>query len=150
MGKKTVYDYSKVITGVNISATYISGLQQILTTLLAFTGNKDVIAGQYKRIEAVVGGDESIQLTAEETNLYVLISLIQELKTLAKEQNITKEVDMSDELLKDIGKMSEELIALDRTDKEAVGEFNAKYEKILEQVDNETVDVKFDVKDQSS
>jgi len=57
---------------------------------------------------------------------------------------------MSDELLKDIGKMSEELIALDRTDAEAVGEFNAKYEKILEQVDNETVNVKFDVKDQSS
>ena len=138
------------ISSINISATYISGLQQILTTLLSFTGNKDVIALQYKRIEAVVAGDKSIQLTAEETNLYVLISLIQELKTLAKEQNITKEVDMSDELLKDIGKMSEELIALDRTDAEAVGEFNAKYEKILEQVDNETVDVKFDVKDQSS
>lgn len=144
MAKRTVYDYNKVIKGVDISATYISGLQQILTTLLSFTGSKDVIADQYKRIEAVVKGDKSIQLTAEETNLYVLISLIQELKTLAKEQGISKEVEMSDELLGDIKKMSEELLSLDRTDAEAVGEFNAKYEKILEQVDDETVDVRFE------
>ena len=46
--------------------------------------------------------------------------------------------------------MSSELITLDRSDTEAVGDFNAKYEKLMEKVNDETVDVKFDVKDQSS
>lgn len=150
MGKRTVYDYQKVIEGVNISATYISGLQQVLTTLLSFTGNKDVIAEQYKRISAVVNGDKSIQMTAEETNLYVLISLIQELKKLAKEQGISKEVEISKDLLGDVAKMSEELLSLDRDNPEAVGDFNAKYEKLLEQVSDETVDVRFDTEDKSS
>ncbi len=150
MGKRTVYDYQKVIEGVNISATYISGLQQVLTTLLSFTGNKDVIAEQYKRISAVVNGDKSVQMTAEETNLYVLISLIQELKKLAKEQGISKEVEISKDLLGDVAKMSEELLSLDRDNAEAVGDFNAKYEKLLEQVSDETVDVRFDTEDKSS
>jgi len=150
MAKRTVYDYQKVIEAVNISATYISGLQQVLTTLLSFPGNKDVIAEQYKRISAVVNGDKSIQMTAEETNLYVLISLIQELKKLAKEQGISKEVEISKDLLVDVAKMSEELLSLDRDNPEAVGDFNAKYEKLLEQVSDETVDVRFDTEDKSS
>jgi len=147
---RVIYDYSKVIKDVEISTTYIPGIQQVLTTILAFAGSPEEISKIYKKIQSVVDGDTSIQLTPDENNVYVLLSLIQELKRKAKEQGLSREVPLSDDLLKEITDMSSELITLDRSDTEAVGDFNAKYEKLMEKVNNETVDVKFDVKDQSS
>ena len=147
---RVIYDYSKVIKDVEISTTYIPGIQQVLTTILAFVGSPEEITKIYRKIQSLMEGDTSIELTADENNIYVLLSLIQELKRKAKEQGLSREVPLSDDLLKEITDMSSELITLDRSDKEAVGDFNAKYEKLMEKVNDETVDVKFDVKDQSS
>lgn len=147
---RVIYDYSKVIKNVEISTTYIPGIQQVLTTILAFVGSPEEITKIYRKIQSLMEGDTSIELTADENNIYVLLSLIQELKRKAKEQGLSREVPLSDDLLKEITDMSSELITLDRSDTEAVGDFNAKYEKLMEKVNNETVDVKFDVKDQSS
>jgi hypothetical protein len=147
---RVIYDYSKVIKDVEISTTYIPGIQQVLTTILAFVGSPEEITKIYKKIQSLMEGDTSIELTADENNVYVLLSLIQELKRKAKEQGLSREVPLSDDLLKKITDMSSELITLDRSDTEAVGDFNAKYEKLMEKVNDETVDVKFNVKDQSS
>lgn len=147
---RVIYDYSKVIKDVEISTTYIPGIQQVLTTILAFVGSPEEITKIYRKIQSLMEGDTSIELTADENNVYVLLSLIQELKRKAKEQGLSREVPLSDDLLKEITDMSSELITLDRSDTEAVGDFNAKYEKLMEKVNDETVDVKFDVKDQSS
>tara|TARA_B100001093_G_scaffold363382_1_gene348134 strand:- start:694 stop:1149 length:456 start_codon:yes stop_codon:yes gene_type:complete len=147
---RVIYDYSKVIKDIEISTTYIPGIQQVLTTILAFVGSPEEITKIYKKIQSLMEGDKSIELTADENNIYVLLSLIQELKRKAKEQGLSREVPLSDDLLKEITDMSSELIELDRSDKEAVGDFNANYEKLMEKVNDETVDVKFDVKDQSS
>ena len=147
---RVIYDYSKVIKDIEISTTYIPGIQQVLTTILAFVGSPEEITKIYKKIQSLMEGDTSIELTADENNIYVLLSLIQELKRKAKEQGLSREVPLSDDLLKEITDMSSELITLDRSDTEAVGDFNAKYEKLMEKVNDETVDVKFDVKDQSS
>ena len=147
---RVIYDYSKVIKDVEISTTYIPGIQQVLTTILAFVGSPEEITKIYRKIQSLMEGDTSIELTADENNIYVLLSLIQELKRKAKEQGLSREVPLSDDLLKEITDMSSELITLDRSDTEAVGDFNAKYEKLMEKVNDETVDVKFDVKDQSS
>ena len=147
---RVIYDYSKVIKNVEISTTYIPGIQQVLTTILAFVGSPEEITKIYRKIQSLMEGDTSIELTADENNIYVLLSLIQELKRKAKEQGLSREVPLSDDLLKEITDMSSELITLDRSDTEAVGDFNAKYEKLMEKVNDETVDVKFDVKDQSS
>ena len=147
---RVIYDYSKVIKDVEISTTYIPGIQQVLTTILAFVGSPEEITKIYRKIQSLIEGDTSIELTADENNIYVLLSLIQELKRKAKEQGLSREVPLSDDLLKEITDMSSELITLDRSDTEAVGNFNAKYEKLMEKVNDETVDVKFDVKDQSS
>ena len=147
---RVIYDYSKVIKDVEISTTYIPGIQQVLTTILAFVGSPEEITKIYRKIQSLMEGDTSIELTADENNIYVLLSLIQELKRKAKEQGLSREVPLSDDLLKEITDMSSELIGLDRSDTEAVGDFNAKYEKLMEKVNDETVDVKFDVKDQSS
>jgi len=147
---RVIYDYSKVIKDVEISTTYIPGIQQVLTTILAFVGSPEEITKIYRKIQSLMEGDTSIELTADENNIYVLLSLIQELKRKAKEQGLSREVPLSDDLLKEITDMSSELITLDRSDTEAVGNFNAKYEKLMEKVNDETVDVKFDVKDQSS
>lgn len=147
---RVIYDYSKVIKDVEISTTYIPGIQQVLTTILAFVGSPEEITKIYRKIQSLMEGDTSIELTADENNIYVLLSLIQELKRKAKEQGLSREVPLSDDLLKEITDMSSELITLDRSDTQAVGDFNAKYEKLMEKVNDETVDVKFDVKDQSS
>ena len=147
---RVIYDYSKVIKDVEISTTYIPGIQQVLTTILAFAGSPEEISKIYKKIQSVVDGDTSIQLTPDENNVYVLLSLIQELKRKAKEQGLSREVPLSDDLVKEIADMSSKLITLDRSNSEAVGDFNAKYAKLMEKVNDETVDVKFDVKDQSS
>ena len=147
---RVIYDYSKVIKDIEISTTYIPGIQQVLTTILAFVGSPEEITKIYRKIQSLMEGDTSIELTADENNIYVLLSLIQELKRKAKEQGLSREVPLSDDLLKEITDMSSELITLDRSDTEAVGNFNAKYEKLMEKVNDETVDVKFDVKDQSS
>lgn len=147
---RVIYDYSKVIKDIEISTTYIPGIQQVLTTILAFVGSPEEITKIYKKIQSLMEGDTSIELTADENNVYVLLSLVQELKRKAKEQGLSREVPLSDDLLKEITDMSSELITLDRSDKEAVGDFNANYEKLMEKVNDETVDVKFDVKDQSS
>ena len=147
---RVIYDYSKVIKDIEISTTYIPGIQQVLTTILAFVGSPEEITKIYKKIQSLMEGDTSIELTADENNVYVLLSLIQELKRKAKEQGLSREVPLSDDLLKEITDMSSELITLDRSDTEAVGDFNAKYEKLMEKVNDETVDVKFNVKDQSS
>lgn len=147
---RVIYDYSKVIKDIEISTTYIPGIQQVLTTILAFVGSPEEITKIYRKIQSLIEGDTSIELTADENNIYVLLSLIQELKRKAKEQGLSREVPLSDDLLKEITDMSSELITLDRSDTEAVGNFNAKYEKLMERVNDETVDVKFDVKDQSS
>ena len=147
---RVIYDYSKVIKDIEISTTYIPGIQQVLTTILAFVGSPEEITKIYRKIQSLIEGDTSIELTADENNIYVLLSLIQELKRKAKEQGLSREVPLSDDLLKEITDMSSELITLDRSDTEAVGNFNAKYEKLMEKVNDETVDVKFDVKDQSS
>ena len=147
---RVIYDYSKVIKDIEISTTYIPGIQQVLTTILAFVGSPEEITKIYKKIQSLMEGDTSIELTADENNVYVLLSLIQELKRKAKEQGLSREVPLSDDLLKEITDMSSELIGLDRSNIEAVGDFNAKYEKLMEKVNDETVDVKFDVKDQSS
>ena len=147
---RVIYDYSKVIKDFEISTTYIPGIQQVLTTILAFVGSPEEITKIYRKIQSLMEGDTSIELTADENNIYVLLSLIQELKRKAKEQGLSREVPLSDDLLKEITDMSSELITLDRSDTEAVGDFNAKYEKLMEKVNDETVDVKFDVKDQSS
>lgn len=147
---RVIYDYSKVIKDVEISTTYIPGIQQVLTTILAFAGSPEEISKIYKKIQSVVDGDTSIELTPDENNVYVLLSLIQELKRKAKEQGLSREVPLSDDLVKEIADMSSKLITLDRSNSEAVGDFNAKYAKLMEKVNDETVDVKFDVKDQSS
>lgn len=147
---RVIYDYSKVIKDIEISTTYIPGIQQVLTTILAFVGSPEEITKIYRKIQSLIEGDTSIELTADENNIYVLLSLIQELKRKAKEQGLSREVPLSDDLLKEITDMSSELITLDRSNTEAVGDFNAKYEKLMEKVNDETVDVKFDVKDQSS
>ncbi len=147
---RVIYDYSKVIKDIEISTTYIPGIQQVLTTILAFVGSPEEITKIYKKIQSLMEGDTSIELTADENNIYVLLSLVQELKRKAKEQGLSREVPLTDDLLKEISDMSSELITLDRSDKEAVGSFNANYEKLMEKVNDETVDVKFDVKDQSS
>tara|TARA_R100000951_G_scaffold91782_1_gene80146 strand:- start:558 stop:1013 length:456 start_codon:yes stop_codon:yes gene_type:complete len=147
---RVIYDYSKVIKDIEISTTYIPGIQQVLTTILAFVGSPEEITKIYKKIQSLMEGDKSIELTADENNIYVLLSLIQELKRKAKEQGLSREVPLSDDLLKEITDMSSELIELDRSNTEAVGNFNASYEKLMEKVNDETVDVKFDVKDQSS
>jgi len=147
---RVIYDYSKVIKDIEISTTYIPGIQQVLTTILAFVGSPEEITKIYKKIQSLMEGDTSIELTADENNVYVLLSLVQELKRKAKEQGLSREVPLSDDLLIEITDMSSELITLDRSDKEAVGDFNANYEKLMEKVNDETVDVKFDVKDQLS
>ncbi len=147
---RVIYDYSKVIKDIEISTTYIPGIQQVLTTILAFVGSPEELTKIYNKIHTLMEGDTSIELTADENYMYCLLSLTKGEQRKGSATQVNREVPLTDDLLKEISDMSSELITLDRSDKEAVGSFNANYEKLMEKVNDETVDVKFDVKDQSS
>ena len=129
---QVTYDFTKTITGIEISPAYILGLQRI--TNLMITNNMDrgvELPGMFKKFETIVSeaklpieDQTKIELDAFEADIYTLFSLIQLLKYKAKEQNLElqTETTVTKAELAELTKMIE--AGVDVTEK--VKEMNAK------------------------
>lgn len=135
--KKTVFDPEGVIKNVEISTTYISGLQSILMTMMSFLEDKTTLPQTLAKFKKLVEGDTEIQLSPAESQLYIVISLIQELKRKAIDQGLSSEVEISDDVNTKIEEMSQQLLDLDESDDDSVKEFTEKYKDMYEQVYSE-------------
>tara|TARA_B110000908_G_C10084401_1_gene371075 strand:+ start:422 stop:859 length:438 start_codon:yes stop_codon:yes gene_type:complete len=129
---QVTYDFTKTITGIEISPAYILGLQRI--TNLMITNNMDrgaELPRMFKKFETIVSeaklpieDQTKIELDAFEADIYTLFSLIQLLKYKAKEQNLElqTETTVTKAELAELTKMIE--AGVDVTEK--VKEMNAK------------------------
>lgn len=135
--KKTVFDPKGVIKNVEISTTYISGLQSILMTMMSFLEDKTTLPETLAKFKKLVEGDTEIQLSPAESQLYIIISLIQELKRKAIDQGLSSEVEISDDVNAKIEEMSQQLLDLDESDDDSVKEFTEKYKDMYEQIYSE-------------
>lgn len=135
--KKTVFDPEGVIKNVEISTTYISGLQSILMTMMSFLEDKTTLPETLAKFKKLVEGNTEIQLSPAESQLYIVISLIQELKRKAIDQGLSSEVEISDDVNAKIEEMSQQLLDLDESDDDSVKEFTEKYKDMYKQVYSE-------------
>ncbi len=135
--KKTVFDPKGVIEDIQISTTYISGLQSILMTMMGFLEDKTALPETLAKFKKLTEGETDIQLSPAESQLYIIISLIQELKTKAIKQGLSSEVEISDDVNAKVEEMSKELLTLDESDDESVKEFAEKYKDMYDQVYSE-------------
>ena len=132
--KKTVFNPEGVIKDIQVSTTYISGLQSILMTMMGFLEDKTTLPETLAKFKKLTEGETDIQLTPAESQLYIIISLIQEFKTKAIKQGLSSEVEISDDVNAKVEQMSKELLTLDESDDESVKQFAEKYQEVYDQV----------------
>ena len=78
---KTIFDPEGVIKGVDISTTYISGLQSILMTMFSYIEDKSTLPETFAKFKRIAEGDDTINLHKLSLNFILLYHLIQTLKS---------------------------------------------------------------------
>ena len=131
---KTIFDPEGVIKGVDISTTYISGLQSILMTMFSYVEDKSTLPATFAKFKKIAEGDDTAKLTQAESQLYIIVSLIQTLKLKATQQELSKEIEISDDINSKVEAMSKDLMNLDEEDADALQEFTNKYQEVYDQV----------------
>jgi len=100
MQSYSTYDYSKIITKIEVSTIYISALQKICSDMILKEEGRSMTVGEtFKKFENIVAASQKEDLTEEdkealpkldawESDLYTLFSLLQQLKFKASEQGL--------------------------------------------------------------
>tara|TARA_R110000764_G_scaffold63680_1_gene134576 strand:+ start:5188 stop:5625 length:438 start_codon:yes stop_codon:yes gene_type:complete len=92
---RVTYDFSKVITGIDINPAYINGLQRITNDMIINGDRGAEMPKIFEKFNKIVSqaanpqeDDKAIVLDAYESDIYTLFSLVQLLKFKALEQGL--------------------------------------------------------------
>jgi hypothetical protein len=98
MDKKTtvVYDKLGVIKNIELSVGMLEALQNLLIHYLSECKDHQEVVETYKKINKIAAGEKDIQLEGIQSHIYILVALVQNLRMLALEQGIAKEVEVSE------------------------------------------------------
>lgn len=119
-------DFTKTITDISISASYIFGLEHLMVHYITNMDNPGIIKPMFEKFDSIIKGEfdvESNPLNEQELHLYTLFSLQQLFRAKAYEQghdikvNKTVSKNLVDKLLKatlegdleEIKKLNEEI-----------------------------------------
>ena len=97
MEKKTtvVLNPQGVIKNITLSVGILEGLQNLLVHYLAQCKDHDEIVETYKKINNL-STDEKVVFEGVQSHIYILVALVQNLRLLALEQGVAKEVEVED------------------------------------------------------
>jgi len=97
MEKKTtvVLNPQGVIKNITLSVGILEGLQNLLVHYLAQCKDHDEIVETYKKINKL-STDEKVVFEGIQSHIYILVALVQNLRLLALEQGVAKEVEVED------------------------------------------------------
>ena len=97
MEKKTtvVLNPQGVIKNITLSVGILEGLQNLLVHYLAQCKDHDEIVETYKKINKL-SNDEKVVFEGIQSHIYILVALVQNLRLLALEQGVAKEVEVED------------------------------------------------------
>ena len=97
MEKKTtvVLNPQGVIKNITLSVGILEGLQNLLVHYLAQCKDHDEIVETYKKINKL-STDEKVVFEGVQSHIYILVALVQNLRLLALEQGVAKEVEVED------------------------------------------------------
>jgi hypothetical protein len=113
---QVTYDFTKIITGIEINPAYIHGLQRICNGIIINSDRGAEMPGIFAKFDKIVKQHaldekdrEDIQLDVFEADIYTLFSLIQLFKFKALEQGleIKTETTVTKSDLADLAKMIE-------------------------------------------
>ena len=97
MEKKTtvVLNPQGVIKNITLNVGILEGLQNLLVHYLAQCKDHDEIVETYKKINKL-STDEKVVFEGIQSHIYILVALVQNLRLLALEQGVAKEVEVED------------------------------------------------------
>jgi len=98
MEKKTTVVYNKagLIKDITLSVGILEGLQNILIHYLSECKDHNEIIETYKKINSLSSGEENVKFEGVQSHIYILVALVQNLRLLAIEQGVAKEVEIED------------------------------------------------------
>jgi len=98
MEKKTTVVFNKagLIKDITLSVGILEGLQSILIHYLSECKDHDEVIETYKKINSLSAGEENIKFEGVQSHIYILVALVQNLRLLAIEQGVAKEVEIED------------------------------------------------------
>lgn len=95
--KKTiVLNKNGVIKNVELGVGILEGLQSLLIHYLSECEDYQEVTETYKKINKIAAGEKDIQLEGVQSHIYILVALVQNLRMLALEQGVAKEVEVSE------------------------------------------------------
>ena len=96
MEKKTTVVFNKtgLIKDVALSVGILEGLQNILIHYLSECKDHNEVIETYKKINSLSAGEENIKFEGVQSHIYILVALVQNLRLLALEQGVAKEVEI--------------------------------------------------------
>lgn len=127
--KTIIYDQSGIIKNVQIGTGILEGLQELLIHYLTTLDNVDSIKNTYEKIKQIQQGSQEIKFEGVESYIYILVAIIQNLRILALEQGIAKEVEVDEAAH---AKAKEAVEFMFSKDKDSLDKFNQKMKEINE------------------
>jgi len=97
MSKKTtiIFQPDGLIKDIKLGVGMLEALQDLLLFYLSNCENEQEIRDTYKKINLVSKGHQ-VEFKGAQSHIYVLVALIQNLRMLALEQGVAKEVEIED------------------------------------------------------
>tara|TARA_R110001592_G_scaffold347760_1_gene641495 strand:+ start:14092 stop:14520 length:429 start_codon:yes stop_codon:yes gene_type:complete len=98
MEKKTtiVYDPNGIIDDISLSVGMLEALQDLLIHYLSECKDHKEVTETYKKINLVANGDKEVRFEGIQSHIYILVALIQNLRSLALDQGVAKKVEIED------------------------------------------------------
>ena len=98
MEKKTtvVLDPNGLIKDISLSVGMLEALQNLLIHYLSECKDHKEVTETYKKINLVASGETDIKFEGIQSHIYILVALVQNLRSLALEQGVAKKVEIED------------------------------------------------------
>ena len=94
--KTVVFNKAGLIKDITLSVGILEGLQNILIHYLSECKDHNEIIETYKKINSLSSGEENVKFEGVQSHIYILVALVQNLRLLAIEQGVAKEVEIED------------------------------------------------------
>jgi len=138
MSKKTtvIFNPNGIIKDIALGVGILESLQDLLLYYLTNLEDENEIKEVYKKINLAASG-EKVNFIGSESHIYVLVALVQNLRSLAIEQGVAKEVDIDDAVHLKAKEIANLFIKRDPNDDELL---KNKLDQLLELTKDLTVD----------
>lgn len=97
MSKKTtvIFNPNGIIKDIALSVGILESLQDLLLFYLSNCKDEKEIKETYRKINLAASG-EKVEFLGAESHIYLLVALVQNLRSLAIEQGVAKEVEIDE------------------------------------------------------